>query len=312
MDHPSSTQARRVQGGDEHQDRALGAPPDDAAGRPHPEQAISCRPAMMTKVVGASVALRPGCEPAQDASGRGLSSAGGTGNCASSTALAIQLHGVARVPSARSFTVHPEDHRARPQGETDVTDQPVCQGCHAAGRRPQRHRHRFNSRSAVAFSNEPRPTTADVAVVGAACCAEQQPQLLHDRTTGRGARSAAADRGQPRPPRSPRGRLSRLDEFAYRKSFLVSVGDEKGRSARRRRSPRRSAAGPGTGHLLRLRGAAASPNRRRRPRRWCPSSSCRRRTPRWHAGSGITPASATGSSRGRDDRRRRPHPGPVA
>ena len=66
-------------------------------------------------------------------------------------------------------------------------------------------------------------------MVGAACCAEQ-PQLLHHRTAGRRARGGCRGTSWSATPApgDPADALSRLDEFAYRKSFLVSVGDEKG------------------------------------------------------------------------------------
>ena len=87
--------------------------------------------------------------------------------------------------------------------------------------------------------------------------------------------------------------IAKIDEFAYEKSFLINVGDEKGElldAAVRRANP---AAGAGAGHLLRLRLAADRPRgavgqgvlrRARRPP-----------MPKWRGASGRTPASTTAS-----------------
>ena len=104
--------------------------------------------------------------------------------------------------------------------------------------------------------------------------------------------------------------LATIDEYAYSKSFLVNVGDEKGRlldAAVVRANPR---PGAGAGHLLRLRRAADRPCRARGPGvlgravgRQCRSGPAhlgprRRRRP--------------SHLRGGNDRRRRSNPGHAA
>ncbi len=104
--------------------------------------------------------------------------------------------------------------------------------------------------------------------------------------------------------------LATIDKFAYEKSMLINVGDEKGQfldAAVRRADP---AAGTGAGHLLRLRRAADRQGRaerqgvlrrtRRSQRRQRPTDlgSCRGRRP--------------GDVCRRHHRRRRAHPGPLA
>ncbi len=120
------------------------------------------------------------------------------------------------------------------------------------------------------------------------------PEVQHDRTVGRRAGS------RPRPtmwwPR-PRGDiddvLATIDRYAYEKSFLVNVGDEKGGllDAAVRRCG--SATGTGIGHLLRIRCAAD------RPRRTVGAGglggTCRPPMPKWRDVSGPTRVSATGS-----------------
>ena len=111
-------------------------------------------------------------------------------------------------------------------------------------------------------------------------------------------RARSATDARPRPPtivvaNARRGDIddvmATIDEFAYEKSFLINVGDEKGElldAAVRRANP----AGAGAGHLLRLRLAADRPRGARRPR--CTPSNSRRPTPKWPGASGRTPASS--------------------
>ena len=83
-----------------------------------------------------------------------------------------------------------------------------------------------------------------------------------------------------------------IDKFAYEKSMLINVGDEKGElldAAVRRADPAWRWSWAPTAATARC----GSPARRRRPR--CSPSSSRRPTPKWRGASGRTPASTTGS-----------------